>query len=345
MSTVNVMAREVSAKVVFYGPGLSGKTTSLKRIYETIKPSLRGELMSLPTEADRTLFFDFLPVRVERVGDYALRLALYTVPGQVFYNATRKLVLQGADGIIFVADSNPGADDANRESMANLEENLSEQGIRLEHFPLVIQYNKRDLHNAVPLEVMRSALNARSVPDFETCAANGEGVLDAMKAMIRLVIKDLRARKVVPEPKPPRMTPKPAPAPAATVSLEEHIQLHLSRAEPTVKTAPQLGPIAALAPAMLVDQAKVAEAGFESGDFEGCIRACVEAVTRGLAFAGEGPIGSQAFLLGLNGRDVLELQSRAARGGARIDDAAFALYVFSQVLVRLTHAGLPNPSQ
>jgi hypothetical protein len=192
---------------------------------------------------------------------------------------------------------------------------------------------------------MRSALNARSVPDFETCAANGDGVLDAMKAMIRLVIKDLRARKVVPEPKvAPRMTPKPAPAPA-NVSLEEHIQQHLSRAEPTVKTAPQLGPIAALAPAVLVDQAKVAEAGYESGDFEGCIRACVEAVTRGLAFAGDGPIGAQAFLLGLNGRDVLELQSRAARGSARIDDAAFALYVVSQVLVRLTHAGLPNPSQ
>ena len=172
MSTVNVMAKEISAKVVFYGPGLSGKTTTLKRIYESVKPSLRGELMTLPTEADRTLFFDFLPVRVERVGEYAVRLALYTVPGQVFYNATRKLVLQGADGVVFVADSNPGAADANRESMTNLEENLAEQGIALASFPLVIQYNKRDLANAVPVPQLRSQLNPRGVPDFEWAAAS-----------------------------------------------------------------------------------------------------------------------------------------------------------------------------
>src|SRR5882724_1830661 len=174
MSTVNVMAREIAAKVVFYGPGLSGKTTTLKKIYESVKPAHRGELMSLPTEADRTLFFDFLPVKVERVGEYSVRLALYTVPGQVFYNATRKLVLQGADGVVFVADSQDPADESNRESMANLEENLAEQGIRLEKFPLVIQYNKRDLPEVMPLDRMRAALNGRGVPDFETCATSGE---------------------------------------------------------------------------------------------------------------------------------------------------------------------------
>jgi signal recognition particle receptor subunit beta len=347
MSTVNVMAREVSAKLVFYGPGLSGKTSSLKRIYETIKPSLRGELMSLPTEADRTLFFDFLPMRVENVGDYALRLALYTVPGQVFYNATRKLVLQGADGIIFVADSNPGADDGNRESMANLEENLTEQGIRLTQFPLVIQYNKRDLVNAVPLHIMRAALNPHGVPEFETTATNGQGILDAMKAMIRLVIKDLRARKVVPAPK---ATPSKPEHPATEKrpegeSLEEHIQQHLSSISRPAKPGvpPNLGPIAALAPAVLVDQTKVAERAFAAGDFDGCVRACLEAIARGLAFAGDGAVATQAFLLGLHGPDVLELQSRAARGAARIDDAAFALYLLSQTLVRLANAGLPTP--
>jgi mutual gliding-motility protein MglA len=345
MSTVNVMAREVSAKVVFYGPGLSGKTTSLKRIYESIKPSLRGELMSLPTEADRTLFFDFLPVRVEQVGDYALRLALYTVPGQVFYNATRKLVLQGADGIIFVADSNPGADDANRESMANLEENLAEQGIRLEQFPLVIQYNKRDLQQIMSLEQMRAGLNPRDVPEYATCATNGDGVLDAMKAMIRLVIKDLRARKVVPAPRPlavERKTPSGITmVKEAGTSLEDHIQQHLSQVTELPRVPPGLGPIAALAPSLLVDQAKFAEAAFARGDFEGCVRACVEALARGLAFAGDGTIATQAFLLGLNGRDVLELQTRALRGASRIDDAALALYVLAQALVRLTQAGLP----
>ncbi len=352
MSTVNVMAREVSAKVVFYGPGLSGKTTSLKRIYESIKPSLRGELMSLPTEADRTLFFDFLPVRVERVGDYALRLALYTVPGQVFYNATRKLVLQGADGIVFVADSNPGADDANRESMANLEENLAEQGIRLENFPLVIQYNKRDLAQGMPLEQMKAALNPREVPEYATCATNGEGVLDAMKAMIRLVIKDLRARKVVPTPKAPsvldrekdRDREKKTPSgitKESDTSLEDHIQQHLSQVSDAPRVPPTLGPIASLAPHVLVDQTTVAEAAFEKGDFDGCVRACVEALARALAFAGDGSIANQAYLLGMNGRDILELQTRALRGAARIDDAALALYVLSQALVRLSQAGLP----
>ena len=161
MSSVNLMAREVAAKIVFYGPGLSGKTTSLRKVYETVRPAHRGEMMSIATEGDRTLFFDFLPIKVEKVGDCSVRLALYTVPGQVFYNATRKLVLQGADGVVFVADSQPEAMDANRESLANLEENLLEQGIRLERFPLVIQYNKRDLDKALPVEAMRAELNPR----------------------------------------------------------------------------------------------------------------------------------------------------------------------------------------
>lgn len=345
MSTVNVMAREVAAKVVFYGPGLSGKTTSLKRIYESIKPSLRGELMSLPTEADRTLFFDFLPVRVEKVGDYALRLALYTVPGQVFYNATRKLVLQGADGVIFVADSNPGADDSNRESMANLEENLAEQGIRLDGFPLVVQYNKRDLPNAMSLDHMRGTVNGRGVPDFETCATNGEGVLDAMKELVRLVIKDLRARKVVPAPRQKRELPR-LDQPAEDPGLEAKIREQLNeRPTPTKQVLPPMGPVASLAPAALVDPARAAEICFASADYEGCVRACAETVQRGLSFAGGAERGAQAFLLGLDGRDVLDLERRAAAGTSRVDDAAFALYVLAQTFVRLADAGLPTPQQ
>ena len=295
MSTVNVMAREIAAKIVFYGPGLSGKTTTLKRIYETVKPSLRGELMTLPTEADRTLFFDFLPVRVERVGDYALRLALYTVPGQVFYNATRKLVLQGSDGVVFVADSNPGAQDSNRESMSNLEENLAEQGIALDSFPLVIQYNKRDLTNAVPLEHMRAVLNKRKVPDFETVAMSGDGVLDAMKAMIRLVIKDLRARKIVPSSKPRPSAPQPSLTKDPGASLESQLQEHLvQQPAPEPFARPALGPVAALAPAALIDPARVAEMCFASGDFEGCVRTCLETLQRGAEpehLAAESPRG------------------------------------------------------
>ena len=340
MSTVNVMAREIAAKIVFYGPGLSGKTTTLKRIYETVKPSLRGELMTLPTEADRTLFFDFLPVRVERVGDYALRLALYTVPGQVFYNATRKLVLQGSDGVVFVADSNPGAQDSNRESMANLEENLAEQGIALDSFPLVIQFNKRDLANAVPLTQMRAMLNKRNVPDFETVAMSGDGVLDAMKAMIRLVIKDLRARKIVPPSKPRPSAPTPSLSKDSGASLESQLQEHLvHQPAPEPHAKPALGPVAALAPAALIDPARVAEGYFASGDFDGCVRICLETLQRGLAFAGESSIAHQSFLLGLNGRDVLDAYTRSQRGASNIDDASFALFV------RLTQAGLPSPEQ
>lgn len=350
MSTVNVMAKEIAAKIVFYGPGLSGKTTTLKRIYETVKPSLRGELMTLPTEADRTLFFDFLPVRVEKVGDYALRLALYTVPGQVFYNATRKLVLQGSDGVVFVADSNPGAEDANRESMANLEENLSEQGIALDSFPLVIQYNKRDLRNAVPVDELRRRLNKRGVPDFETIAMSGDGVLDAMKAMIRLVIKDLRARKIVPSMKPRPSAPTPSLTRDIGSSLESQVQEHLvTTPEPLPPPAtfvkPSIGPVAALAPAALIDLARVAETAFAAGDFDGCVRTSLETLQRGLAFAGDASVAHQAFLLGLNGRDVLDAWTRAQRGAAHIEDASFALFVLSQLFVRLTQAGLPTPEQ
>ena len=188
MSSVNLLAREVAAKIVFYGPGLSGKTTTLRKIYETVRPAHRGEMMSIATEGDRTLFFDFLPVKVERVNDCTVRLALYTVPGQVFYNATRKLVLQGADGVVFVADSQPEAFDSNRESLQNLEENLLEQGIRLDRFPLVMQWNKRDIEKALPVEQLRAALNARGAPEFETSATSGQGVLDTLKAITRMVI-------------------------------------------------------------------------------------------------------------------------------------------------------------
>lgn len=233
MSSVNLVAREVAVKIVFYGPGLSGKTTSLRKVYETVRPAHRGEMMSIATEGDRTLFFDFLPVKVERVNDCTVRLALYTVPGQVFYNATRKLVLQGADGVVFVADSQPEMMDANRESLANLEENLLEQGVRLERFPLVFQWNKRDIPKALPVAELRAALNPRNVPDFETEALSGRGVLDALKAITRLVIQDLRVKRIVP---PPRSATPAIPSlgsPKASSGLEAQLNQHLAGRAPT----------------------------------------------------------------------------------------------------------------
>ncbi|MGZ3460206.1 MAG: GTP-binding protein [Archangium sp.] len=384
MSSVNLVAREVAVKIVFYGPGLSGKTTSLRKVYETVRPAHRGEMMSIATEGDRTLFFDFLPVKVERVNDCTVRLALYTVPGQVFYNATRKLVLQGADGVVFVADSQPEMMDANRESLANLEENLLEQGVRLERFPLVFQWNKRDIPKALPVEELRAALNPRSVPDFETEALSGRGVMDALKAITRLVIQDLRSKRIVPPPRPSVTTPAvpslgaaaksssggleaqlsqlagrtPAvPPPATATAAVPRPASPISRSMPAVvpQVAPPvappaltgqrpLGPARALAPADLFDHARAAEGAFSAGDYGTCVQACLDAARRGLSFAGEGPLGAQAYLLHVHGGDLLKLQTLAARSSNRVDDAAFALYVLMQIFTRLHAAGLPAPA-
>jgi hypothetical protein len=236
--------------------------------------------------------------------------------------------------------------------MANLEENLSEQGIALDSFPLVIQYNKRDLGNAVPVEELRRKLNKRGVPDFETIAMSGDGVLDAMKSMIRLVIKDLRARKIVPSTKARPSAPTPSLSREVGASLEAQVQEHLVTQPapeplppPAAFVRPSLGPVAALAPAALIDLARVAETAFSAGDFDACVRTSLEALQRGLAFAGDASLAHQAFLLGLNGRDVLDAWTRAHRGAAHIEDASFALFTLAQLFVRLTQAGLPTPEQ
>ncbi len=191
MSVINPLARELSAKIVYYGPGLSGKTTSLQFIHASLKPSHRGELVSLATEGDRTLFFDFLPVHLGKVRDLDVRLQLYTVPGQVFYGATRQLVLEGADGVVFVADSQRSAHERNVESLNDLEDNLRRMGASLEKLPFVIQYNKRDLPDCGTLDEMRAQLNPRGVPDFATTASKGVGVVEALKTITRLVTEYL----------------------------------------------------------------------------------------------------------------------------------------------------------
>ncbi|MCB9594218.1 MAG: GTPase domain-containing protein [Sandaracinaceae bacterium] len=191
MTVINPLAREISAKVVYYGPGLSGKTTTLKQIYAAVKPQRRGEMVTLATEGDRTIFFDFLPLHVKEVQGMGVRFQLYTVPGQVFYEATRKLVLQGADGVIFVADSQPGAAQGNRESLADLRRNLDEQGIDVARFPIVFQWNKRDLGNVREVREMEEDLNWLDAPSFPTSATRGDGVLPALKEVSKLVIHSL----------------------------------------------------------------------------------------------------------------------------------------------------------
>jgi signal recognition particle receptor subunit beta len=191
MALVNHTAREINAKIVYYGPGLCGKTTNINLIYHRIAPNQRGKLVSLATETDRTLFFDFLPVELGTIKNYKVRFHLYTVPGQVFYNATRKLVLKGADGVIFVADSQRTMLEANLESLANLRDNFAEQGINLFELPVVIQYNKRDLPDVLSIKELNAAMNPRQVPFYEAIAKNGDGVLKTFTAISKLVILDM----------------------------------------------------------------------------------------------------------------------------------------------------------
>lgn len=192
MSFINYASREINCKIVYYGPGLCGKTTNLQYIYQKTNPDIRGKMISLATETERTLFFDFLPLALGSIRGFKVRFHLYTVPGQVFYDASRKLILKGVDGVIFVADSQVERMEANAESIENLKINLQEQGYDLDKLPYVIQYNKRDLPNIASLEELRALINTRGVPDFEGCATTGQGVFDTLKAAARLVLIELR---------------------------------------------------------------------------------------------------------------------------------------------------------
>ncbi|HET7563908.1 MAG TPA: ADP-ribosylation factor-like protein [Gemmatimonadaceae bacterium] len=224
MSMINYASREINCKIVYYGPGLGGKTTNLEHVYGRVQPNTRGKLISLATETERTLFFDFLPVDLGTIRGFKTRFHLYTVPGQVYYNASRKLILKGVDGIVFVADSQIDRMEANQEAMQNLYDNMSEYGYDLTTMPFVIQYNKRDLPNAAPASELQAALNPgwevrepqkqRVTPDpyhagenlieqiptgewverapyFEAVAVAGDGVFDTLKAVSKLVLKTL----------------------------------------------------------------------------------------------------------------------------------------------------------
>ncbi|MER3478911.1 MAG: gliding-motility protein MglA [Meiothermus sp.] len=195
MSTINFAAREINFKIVYYGPGMSGKTTNLKWVFQQVPENRKGEMVSLATEDERTLFFDFLPVDLGEVKGFKTRFHLYTVPGQVFYNASRKLILRGVDGIVFVADSAPNRLRANAESMRNLRENLAEYGIRPEDVPLVLQANKRDLPDALPMEMIHAVIDPEGrYPIFEAVASNGTGVFDTLKAVSRQVLSKVVAQ-------------------------------------------------------------------------------------------------------------------------------------------------------
>jgi len=192
VSFINYSSREINCKIVYYGPGLCGKTTNLQYIYKRTNPDQKGKLISLATETERTLFFDFLPLALGDIKGFRIRFHLYTVPGQVFYAASRKLILKGVDGVVFVADSQIERMESNLESLDDLKINLAEQGYDLEKLPYSIQYNKRDLSNVVPVEDMDKLLNLRKVSWFEGVAVTGKGVFETLKAVAKQVLFELK---------------------------------------------------------------------------------------------------------------------------------------------------------
>lgn len=232
MVSINYSAREVCCKIVYYGPGLSGKTTNLQYVHAKVPQNSRGKLISLATEADRTLYFDFLPINIGTINGFQAKFQLYTVPGQVYYNATRKLVLRGVDGLVFVADSQPDKMDENIESLTNLEENLVEYGYNIADLPMVIQFNKRDLPGVMPVEHLNARLNPRKIPYFEASATVGNGVFDTLKLIIRLVLEKAKTSQTS------AVTAAPAPTPRAVPVVEQV-------AEPEYPTARQPQPVAA----------------------------------------------------------------------------------------------------
>ena len=192
MSLINYSSREINCKVVYYGPGLGGKTTNIQYVYEKLAPETKGKLVTLATEMDRTLFFDFLPLELGEVKGFKTRFHLYTVPGQVYYNASRKLILRGVDGIVFVADSSESRFDANIEALYNLHDNLKEYDLSLDEIPFVIQWNKRDMPDAIPVDELNKELNPEGYENFEAVAVNGVGVFDTLKCVAKMVLRQLQ---------------------------------------------------------------------------------------------------------------------------------------------------------
>jgi mutual gliding-motility protein MglA len=194
MTFINYASKEINCKIVYYGPGLGGKTTNLQYIYNKTAPEAKGKMISLATEADRTLFFDFLPLDLGTIRGFTTRFHLYTVPGQVFYDASRKLILKGVDGVVFVADSQRERMEANIESIRNLEQNLREHGLDMRSVPYALQFNKRDMPTALPVDEMYRVLNFKREPTFEAVAPQGVGVFDTLKAVAKQILIELRKR-------------------------------------------------------------------------------------------------------------------------------------------------------
>jgi signal recognition particle receptor subunit beta len=361
MSSINLHTDEVGIKVVYYGPGLGGKTTSLRSIHRALREESRGRLISLATGIDRTLYFDFLPVKLPRIKGFTVRMSLYTVPGQVHYNATRKLVLQGADGVVFVADSQAARHDANLESIENLRENLRGQGMNPDTVPLVIQYNKRDLAGVLPLDRLERDLNPRGVPSFATSATNGQGVFDALKAITKLVLADLKRKGIYgdkerePEPrrerpsKPPSgeyeiaMHPSQSEKSGLAAAIEEHMELSGGASTVPVPAAPAAPPSLAdlWQPGRAAERFRELERLAAGGDFAGAISGARGLLDGHLSeTAGSGAATAEALLvLGVHGAHWVRFLAALARPEPTGQDAMACLFFLTDVELRLQALG------
>jgi signal recognition particle receptor subunit beta len=342
---MNLHAREIAVKLVYYGPGLCGKTSSLQHIHRALKPDSRGQLVSLATGVDRTLYFDFLPVRLPRLRGYAVRVQLYTVPGQVHYNSTRKLVLTGADGLVFVADSQRGRAAANVESMENLAENLGEQGLSLRSMPLVLQLNKRDAPDAVPAAELERRLNTGGFPVFESIAIKGTGVFDALKAATGMVLTEL-SKKTAP---PPPAEPPPREALGEVADALAQLDAREARgsgphrvvAHPMARDLSDL-----VAPGPVRDHLDAIAGQLDRGDYAAAVRLAAAAyreiaqrVVGGLAQVDEEAAPLAALLGGVPASRYLrfrEITRRADQEGALAStDALFAVFFLTDLALRV----------
>jgi signal recognition particle receptor subunit beta len=337
----NYSTMQMTAKVVYYGPGLCGKTTNLQFIYGHTATDSRGEMVSLETETDRTLFFDLLPIDVGTIGGFSTRIQLYTVPGQVFYNTTRKLVLKGVDGVVFVADSQRPMLQANADSIRNLEENLAEMGLTLDALPVVIQYNKRDLPEVVPVEELNRVLNQRGLPYFEASALSGAGVFDTLKGISKqtlLALKKrltkmgegtgrpvapMRATVTAPAPAapPPAAAPRPKPTPPPPAAQTRPATGALSGAAPPAARAGARGRSSKLD--VLAELEKIRKQAFAEPRPDGSPRSDAHArVPPAAAGSGPQPRGAAPAASGPQARVGSPSPDAAARSGPYARPAA-----------------------
>ena len=357
MSSINLHTREINIKVVYYGPGLGGKTTSLQHIHRTLRPDLRGQLVSLATGIDRTLFFDFLPVKLPKVKDFTIRMSLYTVPGQVHYNATRKLVLQGADGVVFVADSQVARQEANIESLHNLYDNLRGHGMNPDTVPLVLQYNKRDLDNVLSVEQLDEDLNKRKLRRFETCALSGKGIFDTMRTITKMVLADLKRKGIYHGKAAAKVAEEADQEVVVSPKVEEGLVKTLERKEePEAQPAPVEAPVPPPAikqsrgltfselwpPGSNRDQVLAMEGDIERGDYAAVVKRS-EGVLR--EYVGEsiedGRTNAEALLmLGVHGGHYARYRNITFKTDPAKEDALFCVFFLADIELRMRSAGM-----